>query len=119
MAFEIVADAAMHRELEKLPPAARASIVSALDGLRTHPLQHPKLARLHGSRYPGSFRMRIGEYRLLGLVLASQSLVFLTTVFHKKRDSDYDQALLRHGRRLGSQGPPLDEAIRSARRRPG
>jgi mRNA-degrading endonuclease RelE of RelBE toxin-antitoxin system len=117
MPFDLIADQALDRELAKLPAGARAAILAALEGLRAHPLEHPKVVRLHGSRYPGSFRMRIGSYRLLGLVLASQSLVFLTTAFHKKRDSDYDQALVRHERRLATQGPPLDEAIRAARRK--
>ncbi len=116
MAYELFADEGFTRELAKLPSAAQDSLRSAWDGLRHSPLQHPKVVHLHGSRYPSSFRMRVGAYRILGITLASQSLVFLTTVFLKKRDSDYTQALQRHEARLAAQGPPLDEFLRAARR---
>jgi mRNA-degrading endonuclease RelE of RelBE toxin-antitoxin system len=117
MAYELFADPGFLRELGKLPAAAQASVKGAWDGLRNSPLQHPKLVHLHGSRYPSSFRLRVGAYRVLGIVLASQSLVFLTTVFLKRRDGDYGLALERHEERLAAQGPPLDEFLRGARRR--
>ncbi len=113
---ELWADEAFVKELGKLPAEVQATIRQALDGLRAHPADHPKVVRLHGSRYPSSFRMRIGAHRVLGLLLASQDLVFLTTVFTKKRDSDYGQALARHEGRLAAQGPPLSEFLRDARR---
>lgn len=117
MSFEVLGDEGFHRELGKLDGDDQEAVRQALRGLLEHPLEHPKLARLHGSRYPGSFRLRVGDLRVLGLALASAKLVFLTTVFRKKRESDYDQALERHEARLGNQGPPLGEYLRGLRRR--
>lgn len=114
---ELWADPAFLRELDKMPPAEGQQVRRALDGLRNHPAAHPQLVRLHGSNYPGSFRLRVGSHRVLGILLASQDLVFLTTVFTKKRDSDYNKALTRHQTRLAAQGPPLEEYLRDARRR--
>lgn len=117
MPHELLGDVGFHRELAALPPAAQEKLRSGLRGFVDSPLEHPKAARLHGSAYPGSFRLRIGPFRVLGLVLQTQGLIFLTTVFQKKRDSDYDQALARHEKRLAAQGPPLAEFLKSAKRR--
>lgn len=115
--FELFADEGFAKELDRMAVSQQETIRGALNGLLDHPWEHPKVARLHGSRYPGSFRMRIGRLRVLGLVLVSQGLILLTTLFEKKRDSDYDQALVRHEARLLAQGPPLGEVIRAARKR--
>lgn len=117
MPFEILGDPGFHRELAALSATEQDKVRLGLRGLLDAPLEHPKLARLHGSAYPGSFRLRVGTLRVLGLVLASQRLILLTTVFRKKRDSDYDQALSRHEGRLAKQGPPLAEFLHSARRK--
>lgn len=74
---------------------------------------------LHGSRYPGSFRLRAGTLRVLGIILEGPRLVFLTTLFVKKRDSDHDQASQRHEARMAAQGPPLRDHLANARRRRG
>ena len=117
MPYELLGDPGFHRELEGLPTAAQTAPKAALRAFLEHPLRHPKVARLHGSRYPGSFRLRAGPMRVLGIVLDGPRLVLVTTVFVKKRDSDYVQALSRHERRMEAQGPPLDEYLRSARKR--
>jgi mRNA-degrading endonuclease RelE of RelBE toxin-antitoxin system len=116
MPFELLADKGFRKEFEALPASAREGIQEALRGFIAHPLEHPKASRLHSTHYPGSFRLRVGSHRLLGIGLASQNLIFLTTLFTKKRESDYDQALQRHERRLRAQGPPIDDYVRSARR---
>ena len=117
MAFELLGDPAFHRELADLPARGQADIRDALRGFIAHPLEHPKAARLHGSRYPGSFRLRIGSHRILGIVLAGPRLIFLTTVFAKKRDSDYEHALERHESRMAAQGPPLRDHLAGVRKR--
>lgn len=117
MPFELLADKGFHKELEAVSASAREAIKQALRGFVEHPLEHPKASRLHSTHYPGSFRLRVGSYRLLGIVLASQNLILLTTLFFKKRESDYNHALDRHENRLRSQGPPIDDYLRPARRR--
>lgn len=117
MAFEVWADPGFQRELDALEEADRAAVLQALQGLAAHPADHPQTVLLKGSAYPGSFRLRVGRLRVLGLALDHPKLILLTTTFVKKRDSDYDHALDRHESRLRRQGPPLADAVAKARRR--
>ena len=117
MAHEVWADPGFQRELAALPADDRQAVEAALPGLAAHPADHPQTVRLKGSAYPGSFRLRIGRLRVLGLALDGPRLLLLTTVFTKKRDSDYDAALLRHERRLKAQGPPLADFVKGAIKR--
>lgn len=117
MSYDVWADPGFHRELDDLRDADRAAVLDAAKGLSQHPLEHPQLVRLHGTRYPGSFRLRVGRLRVLGIVLDQPRLVLLTTVFFKKRESEYIQAQERHETRLRAQGPPLDDYVRGARRK--
>lgn len=116
MVHELWADPGFTADMARLPKRDQATVMHALRTFVEHPLEHPKASRLHGSAYPGSVRLRVGGLRVLALVLASQGLILVTTVFRKKRASDYDQALLLHDRRLAAQGPPLADYLRKARR---
>ena len=115
--FEVWADPAFDRELRALPRPTAQAIEAALPGLRAAPLEHPQVVRLHGARHAASIRLRVGRARVIALVLQTQRVILLTTCFVKKRQSDYDQALLRHERRLRAQGPPLSGFIEKAKRR--
>lgn len=117
MPYEVWADPGFERELANRSEGDRTWIRSSFVALAEHPLEHPRTVRLKGTRYPGSFRLRVGRYRILGIVLGVPKLILLTTMFLKKRESDYEPAAERHERRLRSQGPPLDEFLRTARRR--
>jgi mRNA-degrading endonuclease RelE of RelBE toxin-antitoxin system len=114
MAHEVWADPGFQWELAALPGEDRKAVEDALPGLARHPADHPQTVRLKGSAYPGSFRLRVGRLRVLGLALDGPRLILLTTVFLKRRDSDYDAALLRHERRLKAQGPPLGDQVKGA-----
>lgn len=114
--YEAWADRGFDRELRALPAATRSAVEDSLGSLRESPLEHPQVARLHGSGYTVSFRFRVGQARVLGLILAGPQVILLTTVFVKKRASDYDAALVRHETRLRAQGPPLAEFVQKARK---
>lgn len=116
MPYELWLDPGFQRELATLLQAEQDTIKRALAGLLEAPMEHPKVARLHGSSHPGSFGMRVGPVRLLGIAVATADLILMTTLFRKKRDSDYDQALARHDKRIRLQGPSLDEVLRGGRR---
>lgn len=116
-AYEVWADAGLRRELEDLPVPDQDVARGALAGLAAHPRDHPQTVRLKGSDYPGSFRLRVGRLRLRGLALDRPRVILLTTVFVKKRESDYEQALQRHEARLKAQGPPLGDFVKSSKRR--
>lgn len=117
MAADVWADPGFARELRRLSAAQQAAVQTALPGLAAALLDHPQVALIHGSRYQGSFRLRIGQVRVLGLALVHANLVLLTAAFVNRRPSDYDEALARHEKRLATQGPPLDGSVKGARRR--
>lgn len=117
MAYEVWTDPGFRRELGELREPDRNAVLTGLRGLATHPIEHPNVVRLKGTPYPGSFRLRIGRFRVLGIVLEGPGLILLTTFFLKKRESDYDRATERHESRLQAQGPPLGHYVQSARRR--
>ena len=116
-AYEVWADPGFQRELDDLPVTDSNAVRDALPGLAAHPRDHPQTVRLKGSDFPGSFRLRVGRLRLLGLALDRPRVILLTTVFAKKRESDYEQALQRHEGRLKSQGPPLRDFVKSSKGR--
>ena len=117
MPYEIWTDPRFQRELDELAERDRNDVIEDVNGLIDHPLEHPQLVRVKGTAYPGSFRLRAGRFRVMGLVLDGPELILLTMVFLKKRELDYDQAIKRNEGRMRLQGPPLDEYVKSARRR--
>lgn len=110
--FEGYADPGFQKDLARLPPDARASVLATLAELARGPAQHPGVKALEGSRWPGSVRVRCGAYRVLALVLPDARLILFTTLFRKKRAADYDAAVARHDRRVAAQGPPVAEHLR-------
>lgn len=55
---------------------------------------------LAGSRYPRSYRLRVGRYRVCLIHFPDEDVVVFTTGFLKRRPSDYQDALDRHDRRV-------------------
>lgn len=106
------ADPGFRKELAKLARTEQEGILQALRALADDPLRHPDVKSVSGSPWPGSVRVRCGPFRVLALVLPKPKLVLFTTVFRKKRASDYAAALRKHDRRVREQGPPLDEFLR-------
>src|SRR5690349_9266191 len=98
--WEIWVDSGYTRELAKMPERHQLAVGRALPGLAAAGLEHPQVVRLKGSPYPGSFRLRVGDVRVVGLALPSQGMILLTAAFVKKRTSDYEAAIARHERRL-------------------
>jgi mRNA-degrading endonuclease RelE of RelBE toxin-antitoxin system len=109
--YEGYADPGFTKELSKVPPRDARSILASLATLAQEPYSNPNSRMIEGSRWPGSIRVRCGAYRVLALVLPGPRLILFTTVFRKKRDTDYAAAIRRHDARVAEQGPPLDEFI--------
>lgn len=111
MSFEIWADPGFDKELARFSKAERDRLEAGLKAYALNPIRHPKATRLAGASIIQSFRLRIGPFRVLGTLFASQKLILVTTVFQKKRDSDYDAAAQRHETRLAAQVPPISDYL--------
>lgn len=81
MAYRISIDPAALREMKKLPQKIRQQIASAIDALSGDP--RPDGARkLTGSR--SSYRIRVGEYRVLYRITDRELLILVVKVGHRR-----------------------------------
>lgn len=112
MSFELWADPGFDKELRRFSKADQERVEVGLKAYAKNPIRHPKATRLAGARIIQSFRLRIGPFRILGTLFASQKVILVTTVFKKKRDEDYVAAAKRHETRLTAQVPPLSDYLR-------
>ncbi len=58
---------------------------------------------LEGSAYPGSYRLRVGRYRICFIFFPGENVIVFTTAFMKRRPSDYLKAIKRHDKRIHEQ----------------
>lgn len=79
--YRVVLHAAVPGELRKLPKSTRAEVRDVIDGLSSEP-RPPSAARLKGRS--GAYRIRIGNYRLVYEVHATEIIVFVIGVAHRK-----------------------------------
>lgn len=111
MTFEGYADPGFRKELDRLSTMERALVMKTLRELAEDPARHPNVRALEGSRWSGAVRVRCGPFRVLALVLPDARPLLFTTLFRKKRESDYAEAVARHDARVAAQGPPLSEHL--------
>ena len=111
MSFEVWADPGFDKELSKFSKSEQERIEVGLKTYAENPIRHPKATRLSGVSVIQSFRLRIGPFRVLGTLFVSQKTILVTTVFLKKRESDYVAAALRHETRLAAQVPPVSDYL--------
>ena len=112
MTFEVWADPGFDQELSKFSQVDKERIEKGLVDFAANPIRHPKATRLAGAKIIQSFRLRVGPFRILGTLFASENTVLVTTVFRKKRDEDYKAATRRHEKRLLAQVPPLSDYLK-------
>lgn len=109
--FEGYADPGFVRELDKLRPEAQALVRATLRELADDPARHAGVKAVVGSAWPGTVRVRCGAFRVLALMLPAPRVLLFTTVFRKRREGDYVEALRRHDKRVAAQGPPIEEYL--------
>ncbi|MEO7714333.1 MAG: type II toxin-antitoxin system RelE/ParE family toxin [Gemmatimonadaceae bacterium] len=81
MTYHISIDPAAVRELKKLPAKVRQALASAIDALADDP--RPDGARkLSGSR--SSYRIRVGDYRVLYRITDKELLILVVKVAHRR-----------------------------------
>jgi mRNA interferase RelE/StbE len=71
----------VHKDLRKLPPDMNARIVAAATGLMGGPFPSG-VKKLTGCEH--TYRIRVGDYRIIYEVNLSQSLVVVQRVRHRK-----------------------------------
>jgi mRNA interferase RelE/StbE len=79
--FRLEWRSSVHKDMRKLPPEANAKIVSAAFALSENPFPSgaKKLSGCHNT-----FRIRIGDYRLIYEVYADTGLIMVQRVRHRK-----------------------------------
>lgn len=71
------------RQLRKLPPGIAKRIVPHVDELENEPFPHG-VEQLKGIRKPTLYRLRVGDYRILYTVEASEKTVTIFAVQHRR-----------------------------------
>lgn len=79
--YRLVLHRAALAELKALPAKVRIRVQSAIDSLAEVPFP-PEAARLKGR--PNGFRLRFGDYRLLYEVHATEIVVYVVGVAHRR-----------------------------------
>lgn len=81
MVYRISIDPAAMRELKKLTPRVRQEVVDAIDALATEP-RPDGVRKLSNSR--NSYRIRVGDYRVLYRIMDKELLVLVVKVAHRR-----------------------------------
>ncbi len=79
--YKVVLHRAAVGEIHALPKKTRSLVRSILDGLATEP-RPPQSERLKGRR--GTYRIRVGNYRVLYEVHATEIVIYVIGVAHRK-----------------------------------
>lgn len=81
MTYHIVIERGAQRTLRKLDAVARRRVVSAIDALAANP-RPAGCCALTG--YPGVYRLRVGEYRIVYDTHDSEVIVYVIRVGHRR-----------------------------------
>jgi len=80
-AYSIVLHREAHRELLALPKKVRSQVREVVEGLQTDP-RPPGAFPLKGRK--GAYRIRVGDYRVLYEVHATEIVVYVIGVGHRR-----------------------------------
>ena len=78
--YEVEFTSSAYKELKKLPPQKRLSIVRAIDKLQLN----PRSGNVRPMVGTSSWRLRVGEYRVVYDILDKRLLVLIIRVRHRK-----------------------------------
>jgi mRNA interferase RelE/StbE len=79
--YQISIDPAAMRELKKLAPKVRQEVSDAISALATEP-RPDGVRKLSGSK--NSYRIRVGEYRVLYRITDKELLILVVKVGHRR-----------------------------------
>jgi mRNA interferase RelE/StbE len=79
--YEVVLHREAYREIKALPKTVRKQVVEVIDRLAAEP-RPPGATQLKGRK--GAFRVRVGNYRILYEVHATEVVVYVIGVAHRR-----------------------------------
>jgi mRNA interferase RelE/StbE len=80
------------RVLKKLDATVQRLVLSELERLAAGPSKHPNAKRLQGISVP-AYRLRIGRWRVLYLLIHPSRTIEVLDMFIKKSRMDYERRL--------------------------
>ncbi len=86
--YEIIFRARFEKEFKKLDKKTQILILDKLEDLIKNPLQHPQIRRIAGVKQM-AFRIRVGRWRVLYIVITKDKIVGVLDIFLRKGASDY------------------------------
>ena len=79
--YRVLLHATVLKELRRIPAATRRKVKAAIDGLATDPIP-VGAGRLRGRE--SAYRLRIGDYRIVYEVHATEIVVYVVGVAHRR-----------------------------------
>lgn len=101
MPFDALVHDALWRELPRDEHEGARVAMRAIVKL-DQPARSPQVGSLSGSAHAGSYRLRVGRYRILFILFPDERTLAFMTGFLKRRESDYDEAIELHDARVRS-----------------
>jgi len=87
--FEVIVDERVEKDLSKVPSHIIEKFIRALDELEIDPLRNrPKMDIKKMTGFENTYRLRIGDYRVLYSIDFAQQKVLVTSVKHRSKAYD-------------------------------
>ncbi|MEW5759478.1 MAG: type II toxin-antitoxin system RelE/ParE family toxin [Candidatus Thermoplasmatota archaeon] len=84
--FEVIVDERVEKDLSSVPKHIVKAFLRALDELEKNPFRaRPKMDIKKLVGHEGTYRLRIGDYRVLYYVDSIELKVFVTAIKHRKK----------------------------------
>ena len=83
MAYAVVIERRVQKHLQTLPPKQRDVLLDAINGLAEDP-RPPQAVALHGRKYRGLMKLRVGDYRILYKILDPQAALIIVLTGHRR-----------------------------------
>lgn len=86
--YRVKVRARFERAIKKFDKELRRVIISELEILAQDPFAHQHIRKISGTNKP-FYRLRIGRWRVLYILITTEKTIEVIDVFLKQSDSDY------------------------------
>ncbi len=90
--YELFFRTRFERTFKKLDKKIQSKILDTIETLVDNPLDHPHIRKIAGVRQH-AYRLRVGRWRVLYLVIKKDNVIEIIDLFLKKSESDYRKHL--------------------------
>lgn len=80
--YQLIIKRTVSKDMKKFPLDIKRKLISAIESLREQPFPQTNLKKLQGS--PNSYRLRVGDYRILYDVEEEIRIISVYKVGHRK-----------------------------------